>query len=1759
MRIYSQRNWQRLKSVLNSRLVVALVAVVMLITGGLYVSRMNSRADVNAQSGYSVSTVYQYYLLSTNKNQLVSDSSDAKLGFIHSGALGAGDVSGEFGYNDIINSAPNKKSAKEFVTEMSTYSFYHYWENQMFGFPAIKQMFGRLVIGLLFLPFALVVDSINLVVYGLIGLIAKANFLVAIGDTYHIENFNTKLATILGVDPQTFKNLANAFLSVAIIMILLALLQMLKHGSAHIDQRGAHKFGGRLFALVGVPIIVVLAGYIINDVNSMVQKSSLGSSSDLRSVMIDDKAWAYRQNFAPTGSAQGGAGDLYDPNSDILGHNGSWVQTKYNPYNTGASANRIANINNNSGTVSNSSDGAMNHAYVNSSLVIRYLSCSTFDAQDYLSYEGSEQSSQDHAVGSYYSIAHKQPNDWLVDTGKIYSSEGNVLDKKKGPDDSYTKAIKDYQSQKDTKKLGTDASGAWRDRFVWGAKTGGDMKDYYNADPSIEQVMAGLGGSAAGSLGGYQMSTASMYYILCTNFNDTGGRYSISAPARGVLQAKQTFDSNRSTYYDVSLVGLPLFSLLMVIGSMIALTVVLVAMIRVITSVGFIDMNTRPLKAWVQSMTLGDIEYLEATLVYGVGIAGTILILAAFPQLLIGSLNVISRLVFEGINLGNEAGGAQMSPTADESFWAVKTILQSIVMLIFGYAYFKDWHNIRENLDALLAYPWAWAKTRGDQLERQAGGNLAQQTKRNAKLMAQPNQATKAFRQFGANAVDNTLGRGDRWARGKVGNMLNNMRGIQMDAAGSPIGGGAGGDGTEKSIDALADRAKVTPAQQVASAVKGKHQMNAHRVNEIPGKENGHGGYVDKTYADGTETQEYDDGTAAMKSPDGTLTQINPDGSMLTEGQDGSRVMRAPDGTMTAYDPESGDTVTTNPDGLKKVEHADHSVEYLNPDDTPYQGIVVGDDGKFAPDMLQKADIPTQQQALTDLANDPDTPEAVKPDIQAAHDALQKFQDDPTSENAQAAQDALNQLHSSMADNNMDPRALQQVQNQADKLNDFSNPVRFNSALVSPDADPKKAVSDMQDALDNLKAHPTAENAQKLQNQLIAMQPALAGDPAAQAKAAQLAKALTPATEASSPEAAATALKAAKVDQLGNQLTDQANQDIDKGIIKSNGDVKADGTQTTGNPEVDKKIGNLNADNFKANNLNADGTIKGDPNALTNQLNQALASGMKSGAGDNGKVKIGQMDPTTGEPIKTHLDANGNEVTTTGKLDTTGLKIDPDTGRPVKATLDSNGQPLKTTVTTGSAQTVNPLAGSQNAGVQTGKVHLDANGEPVKTEGKFDASNLKVDPATGKPLNANLNSGQSVKLDSNGQPLKTVTTGNAQTVNPQAGAQKVTAQLSNNGQPIRTMGTNQNNGTQTGIGNLNGGTVKTSGNVQANGPVKGSGSVQTSGPTTVRTGASQTVNPQAGAQKVTAQLSNNGQPIRTMGTNQNNGTQTGIGNLNGGTVKTSGPTTVRTGASQTVNPQAGAQNAGNLNRAISQAVQNGMRNGAQPNAAAGAGRVIYEAGNQTTNQTINRINNGNNIQNGMNSAQPNAAAGAGRVIHEAGNQTTNQTINRINNGNNVHNATSHMTTNNVQRGADTAQLQDAVQNGMNSAHPAMRAAGGAGMGGNAQSMAAQMQESIKNAFDEATQQQNQSIANAISNALGNNVRQDSQLQQSIRAIGHARNAGELNAAVHHFGAKLNALSPQQKQGINFNQLNTNVRQLRDSMTNNNGEAPISKL
>lgn len=1648
MRIYSRHNWERLKTVINSKFTVMLVALLMLISGGIYAGKSVSNADsIDATYGYSVSNVYQYYLLSTNKNQLVTDSSDAKIAAIRSGALGAGNVSGEFGYNDIINNAPSghEKSAREFVTEMSTYSFYHYWDNQVFGFDMIRQMLSRVLIGFLFLPFALVVDSINLVIFGMIALIAKANVLVMLGHVIKDEGFDSKLASILGISESTVSDLINALMCVAVCMILLALWQMLKHGSSRIDQRGAHKLAGRLFSIIGLPIIVVMGAYIINSVGQMVQNTPLNASMDLRSIMVDDTAWAYRQNFAPTGDATGGSGDLKPGGDADKGHNGSWVDIRYNPYRGDKAGSRILNINKSSGTTDG--NGNAKNTFSNSALVVRYMSCATFDAQDYLSYEGSKQSADDGAVGSYYNIARSGNGNWLVDKDHLYNgSSSQPLSSKKGPGDdtSFVKAISDYTSPKysSNKTLGNDASTTWRDRFIWGAKTGGDNMDkYYNASPSIEQIICAVGGSNAGALGGYQMSTPSMFYILSTNFNATGGRYDFPAPARGVLKAKASFDSNRSTYYDVSLVGLPLFSLLMMMAQMITMTIVLVALVRVVTSVGFIDMNTRPLKSWIQGMTLGDLEYAEATIIYAIGIAGTIMIVAVFPPLLMGAFNSIATLVFSAIHMGNNAAGGIMTPTADETYYGTSRLLESIVVFIFGYAYFKDWGQIRENIDALLSYPWAWAKTRGAQLERQAGGNIGKMTAQEAKKMAQPNKATKAFRQFGANAVDNTLGKADGWMRGKIGNGLNKLRGVQMDANGLP----EGGDGTERSIADLANRAHITPAQQAENAVKGKHQVGAKRVNETPGSENGHGGYVDKTYADGTEIQEYDDGTAAVKNPDGTISQINPDGSRLVTGQDGSRAMEAPDGTTTVYDPESGDTITTNPDGLQKVKDRNGNIQYLNADGTPYNGPVVGEDGKFTNAMVQKLDLPTQQQALQDLKLDPNTPAEIKPDIEKAQDALNKFKQDPTPENAQAAQNALNDLHGHMKDIDMDPATMQQVQNQADRLKDFSNPVTFNSASVEPAADPKRAVADLQAGFDKLRTNPTAENAQKLQNQLVAMQPMLANDPQAQQQAANIAKALTPATEAATPQAAKTALNAAHVDQMGTQLTSRANQDLQNGTIKTDGDIKADGSgvKTTGNPNIDQKIGSLDADNFKDNNLNADGSIKGDPNALTNQLNQALASGMNGNAGSNQAGKtIAQIDPSTGQPVQTHLDANGNAVQTTGKLDTSGIKIDPETGRPIKTQIDpSTGQPIKT----------------------------DVNGQSVKAE-----------------------------LDNNGQPLQTtVKTGTEPSVNPAAGVQTIKETTEKAGQTINNIANNS--------AAPNPNPIKSTGNVETTGgngvKVNGGSGVQTNG---------------SGNVKV-----NSGSGVQTTG---NGGVK-----VNGGSgIQTNGNTTVKTGNAPSFNPNAGVQNSGDMSRQLSQAIRQGM-NGSHLGAPAGG-------------------NTGQVLHSGINTSSP----------------SNNQTINKINNTTNAQGSHDvHTTTNNIRRGADSTQLQDAVQNGMNNSHPTMRMSGGnagSGMDGMSRSIANEVQNGVTNAFNEATMNQNQAIANAIQSSMGNVTNQNSQLQQAIQSIGKAKNPSELNAAVHNFGDKLNALSPQQKQGINFDQLNNNVHELRNAVSpSSNGEHSIGSL
>ncbi|MCZ0856302.1 hypothetical protein OCL90_14120, partial [Enterococcus faecalis] len=89
----------------------------------------------------------------------------------------------------------------------------------------------------------------------------------------------------------------------------------------------------------------------------------------------------------------------------------------------------------------------------------------------------------------------------------------------------YKSAIDDYAQ---SGKLIVSPSVAWRDRFIYGAKnSGANMDKYYNEPPSYEQMT-----NAVGTNNGKAFSDQSMYLILSTMFDETGGKYYIDAPTR---------------------------------------------------------------------------------------------------------------------------------------------------------------------------------------------------------------------------------------------------------------------------------------------------------------------------------------------------------------------------------------------------------------------------------------------------------------------------------------------------------------------------------------------------------------------------------------------------------------------------------------------------------------------------------------------------------------------------------------------------------------------------------------------------------------------------------------------------------------------------------------------------------------------------------------------------------------------------------------------------------------------------------------------------------------------------------------------------------------------------------------------------------------------------------------------------------------------------------------------------------------------------
>lgn len=716
----------KVKRFLKSKFIV-LIAILGVWMAGSAVTQANGSIK-----DYQFGMVYQYYLLYNKADEVQGDAAKQKV--LSVGNLGSGGVSGEFSYDDIVNgvkSSGDKRIAESFSSMMATYSTYGYMTNKVQGFEALLPMTGRVLSMILLVPLGILLDVLGSIVPMIIKLIAKLNVINLLAEMYGNSAQGAKILSTLKISKSTFTSMVNVIATAALVMILITLAMMMRHGTSRIDRRYSSKLAGRLMSLIGIPLVVIGSASLITDLTQLTPaKKEISAGFDR--YMVDDRSWAYNVNFAPDGTDASNK-------SDIKKGDGTYVDLDFNPYKT-EGTNRIKSINSKSSLAGDESK------FSNTSLALAYGTLQSFSAVDYIDYKGSADSQHFYGsskgtdsassanpgdanvYGSYYQYAQQLGNTLVkIDdkspnlTGSTGSDGGVFLKSHQQPNDSpFKSALDDYKDDKNN--LTTSAAMAWRDRFIYGAKSAGNSLDkYYGETPGWEMVMSGVGTN-----GGYALSDQSMFLVLSTIFNETGGRYYIDAPARGIEQATAKFDSNRSTYYVVSMVGSPIFTLVGMLSEPIIELVVLLAVVTAVMSLGLIEMNARPLRAWLKGITLGDIEYTQAFLIYAVGIAGTVLMFQAVPQFIILMITWAGKLI-----------GSPLTSETPSSAWGslavngLPLIFQSFIAIAFAYLYLKS-KTFREKLIDLFTLPWEWAITTGDRLERQAspqGYQLAENMK----------------------------------------------------------------------------------------------------------------------------------------------------------------------------------------------------------------------------------------------------------------------------------------------------------------------------------------------------------------------------------------------------------------------------------------------------------------------------------------------------------------------------------------------------------------------------------------------------------------------------------------------------------------------------------------------------------------------------------------------------------------------------------------------------------------------------------------------------------------------------------------------------------------------------------------------------------------------------------------------------------------------------------------------------------------------
>lgn len=649
-----------------------------------------------------VSTVYQYYLLKS-----VGANADSKVPFwdlvtkakkAMNGALYGGN-STDINYSDMIQSSSDSNEATKFVSSMVTLNTFNYLQTTTMGVGAVGETSERVVFGFVLWAFGLVNDVVTSLFTGMIGLIAKFNIAVLIGSFIVKTDFVSQLGDALGLTPDVMKDWMNIFTSFILISIVALVGWMLRKGGSNIDQNAYNKLKNKILCFIGLPVVMAAGATIITEVADMTPGAY--SQPVFARYLLDTKSWALKKNFS-----------LSKAKADNIqaGGNNGYVDLEYNPY-SGGSDSPIGQVSSALWNISEYNDSS---PFPNVNLAKAYLNCETYDGTSYLNYETSAQSSG--CPGSIYDFVKGKnfPTKDLTNFDKNISSrdhpksEWDALKEEK----PIAKAKDDYVDDKGD--LLVPKTRVWTDRYIYGAKNRGDLKSYYAQAPSLEQTFAGAGGNKGQN---YYFSDASMYYILSTRFDDDKGTFFLSTKPTGSTQATiSNFDSQRTKYYSVSMVGTPLFTIPIMLTAPLMSIFVFIAVLVCFLQIGIVDMNLKPFRAWIKGSVLGDLEYAMASLYYVLGITATIIMFTIVPNAVVDVANTLLSAAGGVISGALTPSDSAQTPTSAMNVKGVLQLFGFPISLTAIILYCKV-PKFRERFNEILMLPWIWASTKGQQLE----------------------------------------------------------------------------------------------------------------------------------------------------------------------------------------------------------------------------------------------------------------------------------------------------------------------------------------------------------------------------------------------------------------------------------------------------------------------------------------------------------------------------------------------------------------------------------------------------------------------------------------------------------------------------------------------------------------------------------------------------------------------------------------------------------------------------------------------------------------------------------------------------------------------------------------------------------------------------------------------------------------------------------------------------------------------------------